>query len=103
MRIPPRSACRVESGASCRRKGRHENAFAVLVVIILLAIMASLAISNNVALGHLHREIQLLERRHQKRHERAPATNAPPAATPASTPERAAGLSDSSERPPKEQ
>jgi hypothetical protein len=102
MKIPLRFTCRVESGASCRGKGRHENAFAVLVVIILLAIMASLAISNNVALGHLHREIQLLERRHQKRHESGKATNAPPAATTASTPERSAGLSDSSERPPKQ-
>ena len=100
MRISLRSRCRVGSGASRLKRGRGENAFAVFVVIVLLAIMASLAISNNVALGHLHREIQLLERRHQKRQESAKATNAPPAAAAAS--ERAAARSDSSERPSKE-
>jgi hypothetical protein len=75
-----------------------ERGFAVFVVIVLLAIMASLAISNNVALAQLQRELRLIDKRHQKRHESEKATNAPPTATVASTPERAARLSDSSER-----
>jgi hypothetical protein len=84
-------------------KGRtSERGFAVFVVMVLLAIMASLAISNNVALGQLHRELRLIDKKHLKRYESAKATNAPPAVGAASTPKRPAGLSDPSQRPSKE-
>ncbi|HKS38142.1 MAG TPA: hypothetical protein VJW76_13175 [Verrucomicrobiae bacterium] len=100
MRIPLNSIHTMRATGAKPRTS--EDGFAVFVVIVLLAIMVSLAISNNVALGHLHRELRLLDKRHQKRYESEKATNAPHAAAVASTRERAAGLSDSSERPPKE-
>jgi type II secretory pathway component PulJ len=78
MRISLRSAI---TGRQ-RRRG-PVNGFAVLVVLVLLAIMASLAIGNNVALGHLKRELQLLERRQQRHHENIAATNASAASAPA--------------------
>src|SRR5256885_7228862 len=36
-----------------------ESGFAVLVVLVLLVIMASFAIANNVALAHLQKELKL--------------------------------------------
>ena len=45
-----------------------ESGFAVLVVLVLLVIMASFAIANNVALAHLQKELKLVERRQQHRH-----------------------------------
>jgi type II secretory pathway component PulJ len=61
-----------------RRNNRNtERGFAVLVVIVLLAIMAALAVGNNVTIATLQRELRLVERRQQQRVETLSATNAP--------------------------
>jgi hypothetical protein len=49
----------------------------VLVVLVLLVIMASFAIGNNVALGHLEWELRLVERRQQNRLATTNPTNGP--------------------------
>ena len=54
-----------------------ESGFAVLVVLVLLVIMASFAIANNVALVHLQKELKLVERRQQHRHAAINTTNPP--------------------------
>jgi len=54
-----------------------ESGFAVLVVLVLLVLMASFAIANNVALAHLQKELKLVERRQQHRHAAINTTNAP--------------------------
>ena len=95
--IIPLSSIHTKRAAGSKTR-TPEQGFAVFVVIVLLAIMASLAIGNNVALAHLQRELRLIDKRHQMRHESEKGTNAPPTSTIAATPERAAGLSESSER-----
>ena len=72
MRINYRSAFRARQ----RPRGLG-NGFAVLVVLVLLAIMASLAIGNNIALAHLKRELQLVERRQQRHNQATNTTNGP--------------------------
>jgi hypothetical protein len=49
----------------------------VFVVLVLLVIMAGFAIGNNVALGHLQRELRLVSSRQQQRHAAMNSTNAP--------------------------
>jgi hypothetical protein len=49
----------------------------VLVVIVLLAIMAALAVGNNVTIATLQRELRLIERRQQQRLGVLSVTNAP--------------------------
>ena len=54
-----------------------ESGFAVLVVLVLLVIMATFAIANNVALAHLQKELKLVERRQQHRQAAINTTNTP--------------------------
>ena len=67
------------AGRPTARSCGSQRGFAVLVVLVLLVIMASFAIGNNVALGHLERELGLVERRQQQRHAAMNPTNAPSA------------------------
>ncbi len=80
--------------------GHSERGFAVLVVIVLLVIMTSLAIGNNIALGHLYRELRLLDQRQQKRLAvgKATTTNAPPTKTVVPIPQPGAGVPGSAEQ-----
>ena len=74
----------VRASGSGTRAGRptassrgSQSGFTVLVVLVLLVIMASFAIGNNVALGHLEQELRLVERRQQERRAAMNPTNAP--------------------------
>jgi uncharacterized protein HemX len=49
------------------RRRQSERGSAVLIILALLVIMVALAVGNNLALGHLQRELQLTERRQQQR------------------------------------
>src|SRR2546430_13450427 len=74
IRRPPRSTLfpytTLFRSATLRPRSSRgaESGFAVLVVLVLLVIMASFAIANNVALVHLQKELKLVERRQQHRH-----------------------------------
>ena len=59
------------------RSRSSENGSAALIVLILLAIMVTLAIGNNLALGHLERELRLIEHRQLQRYGGAAITNQP--------------------------
>lgn len=70
----------------CLRRPRdREHGFVVLIIIVLLAILAALAVGNNVALSHLKRELRLTEQRQLQRVGFSPATNQPPLLAPASS------------------
>jgi hypothetical protein len=60
-----------------RNDRRSNRGSAALIVLILLLVMASLVIGNNLALDHLHRELQLIEQIQARRASRASTTNAP--------------------------
>ena len=50
------------------RARRHQQGSAVLVLLSLLTIMAIFAASNQMTLRRLHRELQLIETRQQKKY-----------------------------------
>jgi hypothetical protein len=52
---------------------RAERGSAVLVVLVLIAVMVIVSMSNVDTLGALKKEIQLIERQQQKGHEQSPA------------------------------
>lgn len=78
---------------------RAENGSAVLVVMILLVIMVSLALGNNIALARLQSELQLVERRQQIRR-MAMETNAPTTAPLERPSPRPNGTARASTHPP---
>ncbi len=73
------------SGVISPAPARGQNASAVLIVLILLALVAALVISNGRVLYHLQQEIRLLDRRQQQRLEKQ---FAPPRARPTNEVER---------------
>ena len=98
--LPGHRDARPTTGTTPTRK-RAEGGFAVLVVMILLVIMVSLAIGNNIALARLQSEMQLVERR-QQNHRLVRETNAPataPVERPSSRQDRAARASNSPTTP----
>ena len=60
-------------------KSRRRNGFATLIVLLLISFMLALVGANLNGLFQLKREVQLLEKRHQKRWAslNAAVTNAP--------------------------
>lgn len=50
----------------------------MLIILVLLAAMASLAVGNSVALGHLRKELRLIEQRQLRHSGAVSATNRPP-------------------------
>ena len=60
------------------RAPRSENGSAALIVLVLLGVMVTLAIGNNIALGHLERELRLVDNRQLQRYGGAAITNLPP-------------------------
>lgn len=54
----------------CRRRPR-ERASAVLIVLVLMLIMATLVMSNSATLYQLKQELRLVEKRQLKKYERA--------------------------------
>lgn len=65
----------VATSNPARARRRSEQGLAVLIVIVLLAIMAALAMNNNLVLGRLQKELRLVEHRQAQRANRSPATN----------------------------
>ncbi len=56
---------------------KRQTGSAALIVLVLLAAMTTLSISNNIALAKLKRELTLIERRHDQRYGEMISTNKP--------------------------
>jgi hypothetical protein len=48
-------------------KVRHHRGSAVLIVLVFLTLMGAIVVSNNLTLGHLDRNLRLIEQKQLKK------------------------------------